>query len=92
MEQKALIFDKRCTNKNVFHKNKIPISIDKVDIKRIVMSKKDLYGKRSSFIYLIGYISETNAFPIPLCIKLPQMNGYIKCFNDNRCINLLVDD
>ena len=38
----------------------------------------------------MGYISETKAFLIPLCIKLPQINGYVKYFNDNTCMNLLV--
>ena len=41
-----------------------------------MLSKNNLYGKKGSFQYFIGYISETNAFPIPLCIKLPQMNEY----------------
>ena len=35
MEQKALIFDKQHINKN-----KKPISIDKVEIKKIVLSQK----------------------------------------------------
>ena len=69
-----------------------PISIDKVDIKRIVLPKKDLYGKKSSFKYFIGYINETDAFSVPLYIKLPRMNGYAKYFNDNKFINLLVHD
>ena len=47
MEQNVLVFDKQCINKNAFHKNKRPISIDKVEIKRIVLSKKDSYGKKS---------------------------------------------
>ena len=46
MEQKALTFGKQCINENEFYKNKKPISIDKIDIRRIVMSKKDLYGKK----------------------------------------------
>ena len=93
MEQKALIFGKHCINKNAFHKNKRPISIDKVDIRRIVLSKIDLYGKKGSFKYFIEYISETNAFPTLLCIKLLQMNGYVKYFDSNsECINLLVYD
>ena len=41
MKQKALIFDKQCYNKNEFHKNKKTNSIDKVDIKSIMMPKKD---------------------------------------------------
>ena len=47
MEQKVLVFDKQCINKNAFHKNKRPISIDKVETKRIALSKKDSYGKKS---------------------------------------------
>ena len=89
MEQKVLIFDKECIMKNVFHKNKKPISIDKVDIRKIVLPKKDSYGKKCSFKYFIGYINETDAFPVPLCIKLPQMNGYVKYFDCNsKCIKL----
>ena len=55
------------------------------------MSKKYLYDKKCLFKYCIGYISETSALPIPLCIKLPQMNGYVKYFDSkNKYMNLLV--
>ena len=40
MGQKALISGENCINKNAFHKNGRPISIDKVDIRRIVLSNK----------------------------------------------------
>ena len=34
-----------------------------------------------------------NIFPAPLCIKLPQMNGYSKYFdNNNKDMNFLVND
>ena len=56
------------------------------------MPKKDSCGKKGSFKYFIGYMNETDAFPVPLCIKLSQMNGYVKYFNDNKCMNLLVHD
>ena len=72
----------QCINKNAFHKNKRPISIDKVEIRRIVLSKKDLYDKKGSFKYFIGYINKTDAFPVPL--KLPQMNEYVKYFDSNN--------
>ena len=86
-----MIFNKQCINKNAFHKSHRPISIDKIDIKRIVSSKKGLYCKKGSFEYFIGYIGETNAFPISLCIKLPQVNGYVKYFDSNsKCMNCLV--
>ena len=35
-----------------------------------MLSKKDSYGKEGSFI---GQQNETNAFPVPLCIKRPQV-------------------
>ena len=38
MEQKTLTFGEDCINKNTFHKNKRTIIIDKVDIKRVVLS------------------------------------------------------
>ena len=41
---------------NAFHKNKRPINIDKVDIKKIVLSKKDSCCKKGSFKYFIGYM------------------------------------
>ena len=41
-----------------------------------MLSKKDSYRKKGLFNYFIGYINETDAFP--LCIKLPQINGYAK--------------
>ena len=39
MKEKVLIFGKQCINKNAFHKKR-PISIDKVEVKRLVLSKK----------------------------------------------------
>ena len=59
-----MIFDIHSINKNVSHKSKGPISIDKVDTRRIVLSKRGLYGKKNSFKHFIEYISETNAFKI----------------------------
>ena len=35
------------------------------------------YGK-NSFKYFFGYRREGNAFPSPLCIKLPHINAYTK--------------
>ena len=91
IEQKVLIFDKQCINKNAFHKNKRPVNIDRVEIRRIELFKKDSYGKKGSFKFFIGYINKTDALPIPLCIKLPQMNEYVKYFDsNNKCMNLLV--
>ena len=97
MKEKALIFDKQSINKNAFHKNKKPISIGKAENRKIVLSIKDSYDKKGSFKYSFNYsiqfysMNKTDAFPMPLFIKLPQVNGYIKHFNsNNKYINILV--
>ena len=48
-----------------------------------MLSKKDLYGNKGPFKYFIGYIHMGNFSTIPFCIKLPQMNGYVKYFDQN---------
>ena len=40
--------------------------------------------KKGSVKSFTQYINETDAFPVPLCIKLPQMNEYIKYFDSNN--------
>ena len=75
MEQKALLFGEDCINKNAFHKNKRPININEVNIRRIVLTNKHSYGNKGSFKYFIGYLHMGTVFPAPLCIKLLQMNS-----------------
>ena len=75
------------------HEDKTPISIDKVNIKIIVLSNKKSYGNKGAFKYFIGYIHQGNAFPVPLYIKLPQINAFVKYFDNNKkYMNLLVCD
>ena len=90
-EQKGIHFRENSTIKSTFHKNKKPININKVDIKRTTSDKKS-YGK-DSFKYFIGYRHEGNAFRSPLCIKFSQMNAYATYFDKNsKCRNHLVKD
>ena len=42
--------------------------IDDIDINRILVSKKEPYGKNNSHIYFIGY--NDNDVIRPLCLKL----------------------
>ena len=42
------------------------------------VSKKEPYGIKNSFQYFIGY--NDNDLIRPLCIKLPQMIGYVRKF------------
>ena len=90
MEQEAEYFGENGIIKSAFHKNKRPININEVDIEEILLSHKKSYSK-DTFKYFIGHRHKGNAFPSPLCVKLPQMNAYAKYFDQkNKCINLLV--
>ena len=92
MEQEAVNFRENNIIKSAFHENKRSININEVDIEQIVLSHKKSYSK-DLFKYFIGYRHKGNAFPSPLCIKLPQMNAYAKYFDkNNKYINLLVND
>ena len=61
-----------------------------MDIDKILVSKKELYGPKSSLKYFIGY--NDNNFIRPLCIKLPQMIGYVKHFDSNKTMSYKVID
>ena len=49
-----------------------------------------LLGKTNSFKYCIGYNDEVAIRP--LCIKLPQTIGYVKCFESNKTISFKISD
>ena len=54
---------------------------------------KTSYGNRGSFKCYIGYRPKNEAITSPLNIKLPQLTGCTKHFdNDNKYVNLLVND
>ena len=59
-------------NRNQFHRSKQPIYLNQVEIRKIVISDEfkldDSYGETIK----------------PLCIILPQMNGFIKYFDSNK--------
>ena len=55
MNGKNIIFNDEKINKNKFYKNKKLSKIDDIDVNKILISKKEAYGKKSSFKYFIGY-------------------------------------
>ena len=61
-----------------FYKNKKATKIDDTDINKILVSKEEPYGTKYSFKYFIGY-NDNDVIRL-LCIKLPQMTGYIRKF------------
>ena len=54
------------------NKNKKVTKIDDIDVKKILVSKEEPYGTKSSFKYFIR--SNDNAIK-PLYVKLSQMTG-----------------
>ena len=78
--------------KSAFHKETTSININKIEINRIVLSDKTSYGDKGSLKHYIGY-RHTDGILSPLNIRLPQLSGYAKHFNDeNKVINFLVAD
>ena len=64
--------------------------MDDIDINNTLASKKHSYGAKHSRKYFIRY-NDDDAIR-PLCIKLPQMIGYVKCFDSNKTMSFKVTD
>ena len=52
--------------------------------------KKEAYGTKNSFKYFIGY--NDNDVIRPLLVKLSQMIGYARKFNENVTMSFKVND
>ena len=88
MSEKTLKFNNVKINKKEFHKSKQAIDLDSVDTDKIVVSDKFKHSEEG-FKYFIGY--QEDEIVKPLCIILPQMNGYIKYFeNGEKNMSLLI--
>ena len=77
-------------NKSTFYKNKKLFDIHDLDVNKILVSKKESYGTKNSCKYFIGYNGDDVVRP--LCIKLPQMIGYVKHFDSNKTMSFKVGD
>ena len=64
--------------------------VEDIDINNILVSKKESYDSKYSLKYFIGYKGDDVIRP--LCIKLPQMIGYVKCFDSNKIMSFKVTD
>ena len=90
MSENNITFNDRKINKSNFYETKRLFKIDDIDIDKILISKKEPYGKKGSFKYFIAY--EYHDYIGPLCIKLPQMIGYVKCFDNNKAMSFKIAD
>ena len=56
MKGKSINFDyKNIKESNFYNKNKKIFNINDIDVNKILVSKKEQYGKYNSFKYFIGY-------------------------------------
>ena len=62
-----------------------------IDVNKILISKEVVYGKKNSLKYFIEYNNEEYVIR-PLLLKLPQMIGYLKEFDDSMTMSLRVDN
>ena len=79
MSLKKIKFGDKEVNKKKFYLSKQAISLDYEDLNKIVVSKKCKINDTTDK-HICGYLN--NDMIQPLCVILPQMNGYIKYFDD----------
>ena len=92
MNRSNIYFDNKKIKKVTFTiKIKKIFKIVDIDVNKILVSKKEQYGKYNSFKYFIGY--NDNDVIRPLYLRLSQMTGYINKFGENKILmSLMVKD
>ena len=83
MNRKNINFgSKKIKKSDFYNKNKKIFNINDIDVNKILVSKKEQYGKYNSFKYFIGY--NYNDVIRPLYLGLSQMTGHVSKFNENK--------
>ena len=90
MNSRKIKFGDKEVDKKEFYSSKQAISLDSVDLNKIVVSNKWKINN-TTYKYLCGYLN--NDTIQPLCVILPQMNVYIKYFEDGgKNMSFVTDD
>ena len=90
MSSKTIKFGDKEINKKEFYSSKQAILLDSIDLNKLVVSNKWKIND-TTYKYLYGYLN--NDTIQPLCVILPQMNGYIKYFDDGgNNMSFVADD
>ena len=79
------------SKKNFFYRSRKPFNVNDIDVNKILISNEVVYGTKNSLQYFIGYIDKDDVIK-PFCLKLPQMIGYLKEFDDSMTMSLRVGD
>ena len=90
MSSRKIKFGDKEVDKKKFYSSKQAISLDSIDLNKIVVSNKWKINN-TTYKYLCGYLN--NDTIQSLRIILPQMNGYIKYFDDGgKKMSFVTDD
>ena len=89
MSSRKIKFGDKKVDKKEFYSDKQAIPLDSVDLDKTVVSNKWNISD-TTYKYLCGYLN--NDVIQPLYVILPQMNGYIKYFDDGGKNMLFVTD
>ena len=90
MSLRKIKFGNKEVNKKEFYSSKQAISLDAVDLNKIVVSKKWKIND-TTYKHICGYLN--NDTIQPLCVVLLQMDGYIKYFDDGgKNMSFATDD
>ena len=93
MSVRNINFDDKKIKKSDFYKNKKINSMNKIDVHKILLSKKESYGTKNLFKYFIGYndndviIICDNDVITMLRVRLPEMTAYARKFDKNATIS-----
>ena len=90
MSSQKIKFGDKEVDKKTFYSSKEAILLDSVDLSKIVVSSRWKLND-TTYKYFCGYLN--NDVIKPLCVILPQMNGYIKYFDDGgKNMSFVTDD
>ena len=92
INRKSINFtDTKIEKSDFYSKNKEIFNIDDIDVNKMLVSKKETYGKYNSFKYLIGY--NDNDVIRALYLFISQTAGYINKFEKNKItVSVMIKD
>ena len=86
MSSQKIKFGDKEDDKKTFYSSKEAILLDSIDLSKIVVSSRWKLND-TTYKYFCRYLNKT------LCVILPQMNGYIKYFDDGgKNMSFVTDD
>ena len=91
MSSQKIKFGDKEVDKKTFYSSKEAILLDSVDLSKIIVSSRWKLND-TTYKYFCGYLNNDGIVK-PLCVILPQMNGYIQYFDDGgKNMSFVTDD